>query len=261
MSTLKTKLEYRGFYITEEKYKLDVDNFYDSIQLDDDELYVLKAFWKKNSPRIDLPYMDLDNMEDLLFSLIENDTYWDKFNKIIERDIAINEQILVEPNIQEQISNGNYFITKKIFEEAELCINLNPLLEFSYWIKLLNILFIGVIRQLLEKYKITDDTLEKALIIKRLITVSIKCSQLIKNKYAYNDLSYYYTNIEKIVTFFQQGLEVSLYSFAILFPNLVCEHIHPIINRSSILYKHPILEISLIDPIYGETKKKYSKFY
>ena len=119
----------------------------------------------------------------------------------------------------------------------------------------------GVIRQLLEKYKITEDNLEKALIIKRIITVSVKCSPLIKNKYAYNDLSYYYTNIEKIVTFFQQGLEVALYSFAVLFPNLVCENIHPIINTSSIIYKNALLEISLIDPIYGETKKKYSKYY
>ena len=251
---------YLGFYVKEDTYKLEIDKFYHSIITDENECYVLKNFWKKNCPRIDLPYMNLDMREELLFSIIDNDALWKKFNKIIDRDIKNHEKILALPEVQQQILQGDTNIVKKIYGDIEIYIDLKPLIEFSYWLKLLNNLFISVIREILDQIKI-EEKITRCILMKRLISVNIKCLDLIKNKYAYNDLSYVNTHIEKIVSFFDDGLEFALYSFGIMFPNLVNENIYPIINSSSVLYNHPEIKISIDDPFFGDAKKQFFQFY
>jgi hypothetical protein len=251
---------YLGFYIKDDKYKVEIDNFYKSIIIDDNEVYVLKNFWKKNCPRIDLPYMNLDTREELLFSLIDNEFLWNKFNKIIEKDIKSQEQILSAPEVQEQILNGERIIIKKIYD-IEICIDLKPLNEFTYWLKLLNNLFISIIGELLNNIKQTETMLERSILIKRLVSINVKCLPLLRNKYAYNDLSYFNTQVEKLISFFDYGLEFALYSFGIMFPNLVSEKIYPIINQSSELYDHPDLKISQNDPIFGYAKTQFFQFY
>lgn len=258
---MEQKINYRGFYIKEEKYKSEIDNFYKYIEIDENENYVLKNFWKKHFPQIILPYMSLDNREELLFSLIDNKELWNKFNKIIDRDIKLNEDILALPEIQEQIKKGDTYLSIKMYNQIDIGIDLKPLFEFSYWLKLINNLFISVIRELLEEIKIIDTKIERALLIKRLISVNMLCIPLIKNKYAYNDLSYYNTQIEKMLSFFDEGLEFALYSFGMIFPNLVNEDIHPIINISSVLYNRPELIISINDPVFGQAKKQFFQYY
>jgi hypothetical protein len=252
---------YRGFYIKEEIYKSEIDNFYKSIIVDDDEIYVLKNFWKRHCPKINLPYMSLDNSEELLFSIIDNEELWNKFNKVIHRDIKLNEDILISPDIQEQILKGETYLTIKMFNQIDIGIDLKPLFEFSYWLKLINNLFISVIRELLDQIKMINTKIERAILIKRLISVNMRCIPLIRNKYAYNDLSYYNTQIEKMLSFFDEGLEFALYSFGMMFPNLVDENIHPIINTTSVLYNHPELKITVNDPTFGEAKKQFFQFY
>ena len=259
--SMEQQINYKGFYIKEEKYKSEIDNFYKSIVIDEDESYVLKNFWKKHFPKINLPYMSLDNSEELLFSLIHNEELWNKFNKIIHRDIKLNEDILALPEIQEQILKGDTYLSIKMFNQIDIGIDLKPLLEFSYWLKLINNLFISVIRELLEQIKIIDTKIERAVLIKRLISVNTRCIPLIKNKYAYNDLSYYNTQIEKMLSFFDEGLEFALYSFGMMFPNLVTKDIHPIINNSSNLYNHHELIITINDPVFGEAKRQFFQFY
>jgi hypothetical protein len=46
-----------------------------------------------------------------------------------------------------------------------------------------------------------------------------------------------------------------------MFPNLVDENIHPIINTTSVLYNHPELKITVNDPTFGEAKKQFFQFY
>lgn len=260
MST-EQRNNYLGFYIKEEKYKLEIDTFFQSIVIDENESYVLKNFWKKNCPRIDLPYMHLDMREELLFSMVDNELLWKKFNKIINRDIKIHEKILALSDVQQRILEGETLIEKKIYNQIDVCIDLKPLTEFSYWLKLLNNLFISVIRELLDQIKIEEDKIMRCLFMKRLIIVNIKCLDLIKNKYAYNDLSYVNTHIEKLISFIDDGLEFALYSFGIMFPNLVNENIYPIINSSSLLYNHPEIKISMDDPFFGNAKKQFFQFY
>jgi len=259
MSNTKT-LIYNGFYIKEEIYKTEIDTFLQSLSIDENECYVLKNFWKKNCPSIDLPCMNLDMCEELLFTLIDNEPLWKKFNKLIDRDIKPHEQILALPEVQTQILQGEKLIYKKIYD-IEICIDLKSLNEFSYWLKLLNILFISVIRKLIDQIKMVDTKIEKCILIKRLIVVNLRCLPLINNKYAYNDLSYFNTHIEKIISFFDEGLEFALYSFAIMYPNLVNDNIYPIINSSGMLYHHPELTISLDDPLFGNAKKQFYQFY
>ena len=254
------KLIYNGFYIKEEIYKTEIDTFLQSLTIDENECYVLKKFWKKNCPRIDLPYMNLDMCEELLFSLIDNEPLWKKFNKLIDRDIKPHEQILALPEVQAQILQGEKLIYKKIYD-IEICIDLKSLNEFTYWLKLLNILFIKVIRELFDQIKMVDSKIEKCLLIKRLIVVNLRCMSLITNKYAYNDLSYSNTQIKKIMSFFDEGLEFALYSFSIIYPNLVNDNIYPIINSSAMLYHHPELKISLDDPVFGNAKTQFYQFY
>jgi hypothetical protein len=259
MSTTQ-KIIYNGFYIKDEIYKTEIDTFLQSLIIDDNECYVLKHFWKKNCPRIDLPYMNLDMREELLFSLIDNETLWKKFNKLIDRHIKPHEQILALPEMQEQIIKCEKLISKKIYD-IEICIDLKPLNEFSYWLKLLNILFISVIRELFNQIKISETKIEKCILIKRLIVINLRCMSLITNKYAYNDLSYSNTQIKKIMSFFDEGLEFALYSFGIIYPNLVNDNIYPIINSSAMLYHHPELTICLDDPIFGNAKTQFYKYY
>ena len=97
--SIQSKNIYLGFYVKEERYKIEIDEFMQSIVTNENECYVLKNFWKKNCPRIDLPFMTLDMREELLFSLIDNEILWKKFNKIIDTEITQHEQILALSDI------------------------------------------------------------------------------------------------------------------------------------------------------------------
>ena len=61
--------------------------------------------------------------------------------------------------------------------------------------------------------------------------------------------------------FLDDGLEFALYSLGIMFPDLVCDNIHPVINTSSNLYNHPDLTISFDDPVFGIAKKQFFQYY
>lgn len=251
---------YLGFYIKDNKYKSVIDKFFSSLSYDENECYVLKNFWKKYCPRIDLPYMNLDTRQELLISLIDNPELWNNFNKLINNDIKPNEEILALPEVQEQLLKGERIIYRKIYD-MEIGIDLRPLNEYSYWIKLINNLFISVIREIIDQIKETETKLERSILLKRLITINIQCLPLIKNKYAYNDISYFNIQVEKIISFLDDGLEFALYSLGIMFPDVVCDNIHPVINTSSNLYNHPDLAISFDDPVFGIAKKQFFQYY
>jgi len=248
---------YKGFYIKNELNKITIDQFYRSIHDHNNKYYPLKSFWKMHCPQIDLPLMSMDTRQELLCSFINDHAMWTKFNTFIETEIVPHEKILELPEVQELIMKGETIISKNI----EISIHLQPLKEFSYWLKLINKLFLSIIRELLEGIQCIHTKVEKCVIFKRIVEVSIQSLPLITNKYAYNDLTFYYTQIEKIISSFDDGLEFSLYAFAILFPNLVNSEIHPVLNENSNTYNHPQLSVSMNDPMFGTTKKKFFEFY
>jgi hypothetical protein len=257
MTNFKDNLTiYKGFYIKNEQNKITIDQFYNSIQ-DDDKCYPLKSFWKKHGSSIDLPQMTLDTRQELLCSFINDDTMWKKFNAFIETEIVPHEKILELPEVQELIMKGETIL----FYNSDITIYLHPLKEFSYWLKLINKLFLSIIRELLEEIKCINTKIEKCILFKRIVEVSIQSLPLIKNKYAYNDLTFYRTQIEKIMCAFDDGLEFAFYAFAMLFPNLVNHDIHPILNTNSNTYNHQQLTVSISDPIFGNAKKQFLEFY
>ena len=252
---------YKGFYITSEKNKQEIDLFFKSIQ-NHSEIYPLKAFWKRHCPVIELPCMPLHTRQELLYSLMQNKDLWCKFNEAVQREVIDHEEhTLVSFEVHNKINQGDTIIITKMYDNSEKIINLTPLKEFSYWLKLINILFLSIIRELLEDIKRVNTKVEKCILFKHIVELSIQSLPLISNKYAYNDLSFYCTQIEKIISSFDDGLEIALYAFGIMFPNLVNSEIHPVINKQSSTYDDPRLSVSINDHIFGAAKKKYFEFY
>lgn len=251
---------YKGFFITSEKNKQEIDDFYKSLQ-SDGEIYPLKTFWKIHCPVIELPCMPLHTRQELLYSLMRNTDLWCKFDEAVQRDVVVHEHTLVSFEVHNKINKGDIIIITKMYDNSEKIINLIALKEFSYWLKMINILFLSIIRELLEEIKRVNTKIEKCKLFKAIIETSIHSLPLITNNYAYNDLSFYTTQIEKIMSSFDDGLEIALYAFGIMFPNLVNSEIHPVINKQSSTYDHPELSVSINDPIFGAAKKQYFEFY
>jgi len=260
ITTSNVMFVYKGFYVTHEKNKQEIDLFYKSIQ-NYSEIYPLKAFWKRQCPVIELPLMPLHIRQELLYSLIQNENLWCKFNEVVQRDVVVHEHTLVSLEVLNRINQGDTIIVQKMYDGSEQIINLSCLKEFSYWMRLINMLFLSIIRELLEEIKLIYTKVEKCRLFKSIIETSIQCRPLITNKYAFNDLSFYYTQIEKIMSSFDDGLEIALYAFGIMFPNLVNSEIHPVINKQSSTYDDPRLSVSLTDPIFGAAKKQFFEFY
>jgi len=255
------RIIYRGFNIQNKNMVQYVDNFYYELDTSSTYISVLKNFWMKHKVDIEIPDISIEYREKIALSLMNNKTLWDKFNKTIHQNVEPYEKLLEQEECQNKILNGETIFSVRDSNGKILCIDLNPLLEFNYWLRLMTCYFCNVQRELLNTLEKSNSKIEKSKIAKRIYELNIVYKPLITNKYAFSTLRFHVTQIKKLIEFFNEGLEISLYAFGIFCPDMVTDKCYPNINKNRDMYKNKKLEIKEDDPIYGEVMKKIKKFY
>lgn len=254
----ESKMVYRDFLISHSKYKLDVDNFYLQINQYKSGECVLTNFW--NTATVSIPNIPSEFQEKLLLSLIDNKAMWDKLNNVIIREVVPFEDLLKSPDIQTKIKSGQTRFSFKVFDGTEVLVDLSPLKEFSYWIRLLTKLLIAIQQDLLTKCSNSTTKVDRAQFAKHIFEVNVSCRQLISHKYAFCGLGFYKAQLMKLIELFNEGLEFSLYAFGIFCPEMINKNFSPFINHEN-LWCNDQLAVSDDDPIFGEAKKKFKKYY
>jgi hypothetical protein len=255
------RIIYRGFNIQNNNLVQYVDNFYNDLDNASKYISVLKNFWNKHKPEIEIPNISIEYREQLAINLINNKYLWDKFNKTIHEIVEPYEKILEQDDYQNKMSEGQTILNIKDCDGNNITINLNPLLEFNYWLRLVTCLLCNIQTEFLNNLEQSNSKIEKSKIAKRIFELNISYRPLITNKYAFSTLRFYVTQIKKLIEFFNQGLEISLFTFGIFCPEMVNDNCFPNINKNNNMYKNNELEIKEDDPIYGEVMKKLKKFY
>jgi len=251
------KIIYRGFVISGEKYRAKVDTFYRQLEAQLNEKSALTIFWL-NMPAITIKPEEIpvEAIQLMLQKLLDNEPMWEKLAKTIKECVAPFEPFLMQTDVQQKIKEGQ--VKFSFGPKGE--VDLTPLKEFSYWIRLIQRLFCSVQFRLLQKCEKADTKLEKALIAKDIFTYSVSCHRLISNKYTFCGMRFFATQVRKLIEFFDQGLEFCLYTFGIYHPEMVTVNCYPFIKQSE-LYDHPELAINDEDPCFGEAKMKFQRFY
>ena len=250
---------YRGFIITGDKFQADIDRFYEKLDQQLTEKSCLTAFWL-NTPPITLPEIPIEALQQMLVSLIDNEPMWQKFDKTIQDCVVQHEAFLMQPDIQLQIREGHVQFSYKDNRRRSTQVDLTPLKEFSYWIRLIQKLFCSIQSSLLQKCEQSDAKLERALVAKDIYRFSVSCRRMIVHKYAFG-LRFYATQIHKLIEFFNEGLEFVLYAFGIFHPEMVSDDYYPFLKQSENLYGVPELAIDDEDPVFGEAKMMFQRFY
>lgn len=249
---------YRNFVIRGSKYKTDVDKFYLQIEQYKSSGCVLTNFW--NTTTVSIPEIPVECHEKLLFTLIDNKAMWEKLENVINREVVPFEDFLKSPDIQTKIKSGQTRFSFKVFDGTEVLVDLSPLNEFSYWIKLLTKLLVAVDQDLLTKCSNATTKVAKAQEAKHIYEVNVACRQLICHKYAFCGLRFYAAQLLKLIELFNEGLEFTLYAFGIFCPEMINENVRPFINHEN-LWRNDELAVSDNDQIFGEAKKKFKKYY
>jgi len=258
INTLDPKIVYRNFVISDDMFKKDVDSFYSKIENLNENTSVLKNFWRNTT--VDIPDIPNEACVKLLMSLMDNQSHWNKLEETLNECVVPYEDFLRTPNIQTLIYEGQ---TQFEFTESngnKVIVNLSPLKEFAFWIQMMTKLYVIVQRDLLSLCEKSTTMIEKSINAKQVFDLNISCHKFICHKYAFVSLRFHSTQIQKLIQFFELGLEFVLYAFGILCPEMVTEKFYPNIERSA-LYGLDKLAISEDDPVYGEAKKKFQHFY
>lgn len=255
----KKKTIYRGFILSAKKYQADVDRFYERLDQQLTEKNALTAFWL-NTPMITPPDVPIEALQQMLVSLIDNEPMWQKLDKTIQQCVVPHEPFLMQPDIQHQIREGQVQFSYALDNGFKAEVDLTPLKEFSYWIRLIQKLFCSIQSSLLQKCENFDTKLERALVAKNIYSFSVSCRRLIAHKYAFSGLRFYATQIRKLIEFFDQGLEFVLYAFGIFHSEMVNDDYYPYLNRGD-LYGAAELAIDDEDPVFGDAKMLFHRFY
>lgn len=270
-STKKKTTVYRGFVISAKKHQGAVDRFYERLDQQITAKNVLMAFWL-NTPPITIPEIPIEAQQQMLVNLIDNEAMWQRLDKTILQCVVPHESFLMQPDIQLQIRDGqvqfSYKLnnrsacnTKRLMFLHTAQVDLTPLKEFSYWIRLIQKLFCSIQSSLLQKCEQSDAKLERALIARDIYRFSVSCRRMIDHNYAFG-LRFYATQIHKLVEFFNEGLEFVLYAFGIFHPEMVSDDCYPFLKQSSEnLYGVPELAVDDDDPVFGEAKMMFQRFY
>jgi hypothetical protein len=258
--TTKKKTIYRGFVISAKKHQCDVDRFYERLDQQLTAKNVLMAFWL-NTPPITLPEIPIEALQQMLVNLIDNEAMWQRLDKTILQCVVPHEPFLMQPDIQLQIRDGQVQFSYKLNNRSTAQVDLTPLKEFSFWIRLIQKLFCSIQSSLLQKCEQSDTKLERALLARDIYRFSVSCRRMIDHNYAFG-LRFYATQIHKLVEFFNEGLEFVLYAFGIFHPEMVSDNYYPFLKQSSEnLYGVPELAIDDDDPVFGEAKMMFQRFY
>jgi len=256
----KKKTVYREFVISGKKYQADVDKFYEQMEKQMSDKSVLTSFWLSTLP-ITAPELPIEFQQKLLIDLINNEAMWQNFDQTIQDCVVPHEAFLMQPDIQQQMKQGQVHFSYKLdSSRSKAHVDLTPLKEFAYWIRFVQKLFCSIQSSLLKKCENLDSKLERALIVKDIYRFSVSCSLLITNKYAFSGLWFYATQVRKLVEFFKEGLEFVLYAFGIFHPEMVTDEFYPFLSRDK-LYGVAELGIDDDDPVFGEAKRMFKRFY
>lgn len=256
--SINTNIIYRNFVMSSMKYKLNVDNFYNDIEEISKHYSVLKNFWNiQKIENIDIP---IKYSEKLFLKSIDNEPLWEKLERTIKEYVVPHETFLKSEKIQEEIKEGKTRFTYINTKEIEVLVDLTPLLEFRYWLKLITMLFIYIQKHHLDKCEQTNNKKKRVIIAKRIFQNNLIAIRLIRHKYAFPGLRFYITQIKKLIEFFNEGLDFILYAFGEFFPEMVTDNFYPYMNKYNDNSKL-IKCVSKDDPYYGEAKKKYEKYY
>lgn len=255
------RFHYRGFSISSLKHRSIVDKFQANLESGLKHSSVLSKFWIKHFPKMTMPELPFESREKLLFSLVANDALWEKFDKVIEQNVVQAEQYLELPEFQDRINAGETLLLFDGSDGSQLSIDLTPLLEFSFWIKQMSTLMCSVMTELLRKVDQTVGKSNKALIVKHIFQNNLICRKLITSEYIFGGVRYYSTQLAKMMEMFKEGLEFALYGFGVFHPEMISDNCYPWLNKQSELYGLPMLAISDDDPVFGEAKKAYRRFY
>jgi len=259
---LSKKIVYRGFCFYDDKYRINVDNFYNEFEQFSNQKSLLKNFWIANKPTISVPVIPLEMRQKFLLNLIENKSMWNKFNKMIDEIIVPYQKYLGEDIYQQKLLAGEIVLKIDLGSDKFVSLNLTPLLEFNFWLAYLTSLFCNIQSELLSIVFKTNDSIEKAKTVKTIFEINIACKEFITNPYAFNSMKYYLVNVNKMIDFIKnEGLEVAFYTFGLFFPNMITDNYFPNVNKSTKFYNNNKLEIKDDDPIFGEIKKKLKVIY
>lgn len=253
-----TNTIYRNFVITDAKYKVNVDNFYMDIEEISKHNSILKNFWSIQKIE-NLPF-SIEYSEELLLKLIDDEPLWKKFENTIQEYVVPHETFLKTDEIQEQMKDGKTRFVYRNARGIEVLVDLTPLLEFRYWLKFTTMLFIYVQKHHLDECDRTTNKKTKINIAKKIFQNNLAAIRLIRHKYAFTGLRFYITQVRKLIEFFNEGLDFTLYAFGEYFPEMITDEYYPYMNKENPNSK--IIDcISEDDPYYGEAKKKYQKYY
>jgi len=255
------RISYRGFIIKNNNFVEYVDNFYNELDIMNEYNSVLKSFWIRHKPEIEIPSIPLEYRVKIAISLMNNKYLWNKLNKTIYEIIQPYEKILEKDESQKKIRDGETIFKIKHSNGTMICIDLNPLFEFNYWLRLMICYFCNVQTELIFLLEKSNSKVEKSKIAKRIFELNIIYKPLITSKYAFPTLRFYVTQVKKLIEFFNEGLEISLYPFGIFCPEMVTDNCYPNINKNTELYKNNNLIINVDDPIFSEIMKKLNKYY
>jgi len=247
---------YRGFVISKKEYQSKVDLFYDMIDEQNKKNSVLQCFWL-NTPTITIitDEIPIKSLQKMLTKIIEDEKMWEKFDKTIAECVTPFEQYLMSPDVKEKIREGQLTFT---FKKNK--VDLSPLKEFSYWIRLCQKLFCSIQFNLLKNCENAKTTLQKAIISMEIYRTSIICRRLITNKYIFHGLQFYTVLTRKLLEILNMGLEYALYAFGIFYPEMVVSDCYPFFKKRKYYNNHK-LKIKDEDPHFGEAKKMFYQFY
>jgi hypothetical protein len=259
---LSKKIVYRGFCLYDDKYVVNIDNFYNELEQFSNQKSLLKNFWIANKPSIIIPEIPIEMRQKFLLNLVNNKSMWDKFTKTINEIIVPYQKYLEQDIYQQKLIAGEIVLKIDVGNRKFVSLNLTPLLEFNFWLAYLTSLFCNIQSELLSLVLKTNNSIDKSKIVKTIFEINIACKEFISNRYAFNSMKYYVVNINKMIDFIKnEGLEVAFYTFGVFFPNMITDNYFPNVNKSTKFYQHNELEIKDDDPIFGEIKKKCKVIY
>ena len=263
----KKPIIFQGFFISSLKHIETVQGFLG------DDLFLgihgmmeadcsLSSFWQFPSLVVDrdiiktsIHALPLEERITMLSKIMKDMNSWAYFENTILQYVESKKDLVFSPEGQANLKSG---------VDVWSGVDLIPLRFFYIWVNQMNELFISAIKELTDKAQIPHSGVEKAKIIQEVWRVWIICRRFIQNRYAhcydYNRL--FYSSIKKMLEFITDGgMEAAFYAFAAFNPNLVCDDIHPVVDKEGNVYNHPELAICEDDPDFGPIKKTYNKFY
>jgi len=253
------RVNYNNFNISSLENKIIVDNFFEKLN---EPKLILYNFWKKDFHPICFP--NSENLEELL-SLFGNvdSKYYIYFRDYLTYHIYPYEYVLENKKCQEFIENGHYVFNITIDTGKIITIDISDLKQFNFWVNLVRNLLMCVIKNILSELRKTVDRIDKALVVKKLYDILIQYRHLISDKYSIckDCTRFYFNGIKKLLEFVHEGAEFAIYSFAILYPDMMTNNGLLKVNKCGSFYEHGRLKIDKNDKIFSEMYKKYREYY